>query len=141
MPIVKIYSTVSSKLSSLSVRDGNLIFVSDTKQIYLDTNGLRLAYDNIQVCKTEEDRAAILAPTVGFYFVEDKGVLWRYSTYGWKQLTPENLTYLSFGAGEDDLPEEGNPNMLYVMDDAIYKWDVATRTYFCAANKTEWKTM
>ena len=47
--IVKFYTTVASKLSQLEVRNGNLIFTSDTKQIYLDIHGNRLGYNCIQV--------------------------------------------------------------------------------------------
>lgn len=140
MAIVKVYTTVAAKLSQLEVRDGNLIFVSDTKQLYLDFNGNRLGYDCIQVFFSEQNRVDLLAPTEGFYFVEETGVMWRYKA-GWKQISPDNLNQITFGTSVDDFPTEGNSKILYVADDATYKWDAVTQSYLCVSNKTEWKTL
>lgn len=135
--IVKVYSTVASKLNQLQVTDGQLIFVKDTKRIFLDMNGLRLGYDTIQVFPTDEERLQILAPVEGFYFVESTGIMWRYNNE-WKQLTPSNLNPLFFG-NREDFPPEGNPATLYLTDDATYKWDSLLREYIIVSNKTEWK--
>lgn len=134
--IVKFYHTKQSKLSSLPVRDGNLIFVTDTKVLYLDINGNRLPYVDIQILSQESDRTSILAPIEGFYYVEDTNVLWRYKG-SWKQVTPNTLTPLFFG-GYKDFPEQGNSGVLYVSDNATYKWDSTQSQYVCVANKTEW---
>lgn len=137
--IVKAYSTTNSKLSQLPVSDGNLIFVKDTHTIYLDLNGNRLAYTDIVVLPKETDRTSILAPIEGFYYVEETDIFWRYKE-GWKQITPENINPLFFGDYED-FPSTGKDNVLYISDEATYKWDSLTSTYICIANKTEWKSL
>lgn len=137
--IVKFYHTTQSKLAQLPVSDGNLVFVTDTKKMYLDINGNRLGYQDIQVLPTETDRTSILAPIEGFYYVEETNILWRYKE-GWKKVTPDNLSPLFFGAYED-FPPTGNSNVLYISDDATYKWDSLTSTYICVSNKTEWKEL
>lgn len=137
--IVKCYSTIGSKLAQLPVSDGNLIFVTDTKTIYLDINGNRLGYTDITVLSSETDRTAILAPIEGFYFVEETNIMWRYKE-GWKRITPENTSPLFFGDYES-FPTPGNENVLYISDDATYKWDSLTSSYVCVSNKTEWKEM
>lgn len=137
--IVKFYHTTQSKLAQLPVSDGNLIFVTDTKKMYLDINGNRLGYQDIQVLPTETDRTSILAPIEGFYYVEETNILWRYKE-GWKKVTPDNLSPLFFGAYEDFSPT-GKSNVLYISDDATYKWDSLTSTYICVSNKTEWKEL
>ena len=137
--IVKFYHTTQSKLAQLPVSDGNLIFVTDTKKMYLDINGNRLGYQDIQVLPTDTDRTSILAPIEGFYYIEETNILWRYKE-GWKKVTPDNLSPLFFGAYED-FPPTGNSNVLYISDDATYKWDSLTSTYICVSNKTEWKEL
>ena len=137
--IVKFYHTTDSKLAQLPVRNGNLIFVTDTKRMYLDVNGNRLPYMDIQILPLESDRTSILAPIEGFYFVEETNVLWRYKE-GWIQVTSPNLTPLFFGSYED-FPPQGNPLVLYISDNATYKWDSLTSSYTCVANKTEWTTL
>ena len=137
--IVKAYSTTNSKLSQLPVSDGNLIFVKDTHTIYLDLNGNRLAYTDIVILPKETDRTSILAPIEGFYYVEETDIFWRYKE-GWKQITPDNINPLFFGDYEDFPPTEKD-NVLYISDEATYKWDSLTSTYICIANKTEWKSL
>lgn len=137
--IVKFYHTTDSKLAQLPVSDGNITFVTDTKRLYLDINGNRLPYVDIQILSRESDRTSILAPIEGFYFVEDTSVLWRYKG-GWVQITPSNLNPIFFGNYED-FPPTGSPAVLYVSDDATYKWDSLTSKYLCVSNKTEWKEM
>lgn len=134
--IVKFYHTVDSKLAQLPVRDGNLVFVTDTKRMYLDIKGNRLPYVDIQILPQETDRTSILAPTEGFYYVEETNVLWRYKG-SWKQVTPNNMTPLFFG-DYDSFPDQGNSGTLYVSDNATYKWDSVKSQYVCVANKTEW---
>lgn len=138
--IVKFHRTVAANLNTLPVRTGNLIFVSDTKQIYLDSNGNRIEYTCIQTFTKEQDRLDLLAPTKGFYFVEETAVLWRYDVK-WIQITPSNLNEVTFGSSVKDFPLEGNEKILYVADDATYKWDSVTKSYLMVANKTEWKTL
>lgn len=138
--ILKIYTTVAARLPQLKVRNGNLIFTSDTKQIYLDVNGNRLSYNCIKVFATDHDRITFLSPPEGFYFVEETGVMWRYSV-NWQQITPSNLNQIAFGNSVEDFPLKGKDDILYVTDEATYKWDSMTESYLIIANKTEWKTL
>ena len=135
--ILKVYATNAAKLSRLQVQDGQLIFVKDTKKIFLDLNGVRLGYEAIQVFSSDEERLQVLAPVEGFYYVEETNIIWRYNKE-WKQITPDYLTPFFFG-NREDFPPTGNPKILYLTDDATYKWDSLLNDYLVISNKTEWK--
>lgn len=85
--ILKAYSTVESKLSTLPPEDGQLIFVYDKKKIILDNHGVRTVYEQIQTIETEEQRNDLLAPIDSFYFVIETSILWRYTNGHWNQIT------------------------------------------------------
>lgn len=85
--ILKAYSTVESKLPTLPLEDGQLIFVYDKKKIILDNHGVRTVYEQIQTIETEEQRTDLLAPIDSFYFVIETSILWRYSNGHWNQIT------------------------------------------------------
>ena len=135
--IIQVYATTATRLPDLAVNDGNLIFVRDTRKVYLDYGGLRLDFATIRVFQTDAERVGTLAPVEGFYYVEDTGVLWRYSS-SWKQMTPENLTPIFFGHYQD-FPPQGSTSMLYVDDAETYRWDGSQ--YTVVANKTEWEEL
>lgn len=141
MAVVKLYRTKSERLPQLPVRNGNIIFVSDTRQICLDADGLRIPYDPIKIFDTEKERAECEKPVTGFYFVSDTNVLWRYADKAWMQLTPSNLTPIVYGKIVSDFPQEGQSDILYVADEAIYRWDDAAKQYTIAANKTTWEKL
>lgn len=134
---VKFYYTVDSKLADLPIVDGQFIFIGDTKKFYLDIHGTRLEYTDIQVLSSDTDRTSILAPTEGFYFVDDTNVMWRYKG-GWHQITPSNTQSFVYG-DYDSFPEVGRENTLYATDEATFVWNSMTSSYICIANKTEWK--
>lgn len=135
--IVKFYSTVASNLAELPIVDGQFIFVRDTRTFHVDLGGARLEYTDIQVLPLESNRTQLLAPTEGFYYVEDTNVMWRYKS-GWKQITPSNLSPFVYG-DYDSFPEQGQEGTLYATQDATYAWDSTLESYVCIANKTEWK--
>lgn len=85
--ILKAYSTVESKLPTLPLEDGQLIFVYDKKKIILDNHGVRTVYEQIQTIEKEEQRNDLLAPIDSFYFVIETSILWRYSNGHWNQIT------------------------------------------------------
>lgn len=85
--ILKAYSTVESKLPTLPLEDGQLIFVYDKKKIILDNRGVRTVYEQIQTIETEEQRNDLLAPIDSFYFVIETSILWRYTNGHWNQIT------------------------------------------------------
>lgn len=85
--VLSAIATVNSKLSDLSVKDGQLIFVQDKNTIALDFGGKRLFYKQVEDVATEEARTSILAPVNGhYYFVVETSVLWAYRN-GWVQIT------------------------------------------------------
>ena len=91
--ILKPISTVDSKLPSIPLKDGQLIFVYDKKKIALDIHGTRTVYEQIQTLEKEEHRLELLAPIDSFYFVIETSILWRYINGKWKQITspPETM--------------------------------------------------
>ena len=75
--ILKALSTVESKLPTLPLEDGQLIFVYDKKKIVLDNHGIRTVYEQIQTIEKEEQRVGLLAPIDSFYFVIETSILWK----------------------------------------------------------------
>lgn len=87
--ILKALSTVESKLPTLPLEDGQLIFVYDKKKIVLDNHGIRTVYEQIQTIEKEEQRVGLLAPIDSFYFVIETSILWRYANGHWIQITSQ----------------------------------------------------
>ena len=98
-PIIDVISTTNSKLSNLPIKDGQLIFVHDSKKIALDYKNARTVYEQIQVLEKESNRTELLAPINSFYFVIETSILWKYHNGQWIQLTncvtppPEKYQY------------------------------------------------
>lgn len=120
--IIKFYSTVASKLDNLEIIDGQLIFVSDIKKIYLDLNNKRVEYSQIILLVSEEQRKGILAPVEGFYFVEETKILWRYKN-DWSQITYPPKEQVKIIEENGELPQLGEENILYILGTKIYKWN------------------
>lgn len=99
--ILKVISTVDSKLASLKQKDGQLIFCKDTRKILLDLNGVRTVYEQITTIDTESQRTEILAPVDGFYFVLDTHILWKYSAE-WIQITSQPADVVKINQGSSN---------------------------------------
>lgn len=126
--VLSVIGTVKSKLSDLSIKNGQLIFVQDSQKIALDFNGKRVFYNQIVILKTEQERQELLAPVEGlFYFVLGTAVLWTYST-DWIQVTnsPEEILFVG-----TTLLELGSEKTIYVnkANKNISIWDKETNTY------------
>lgn len=132
------FYTTASRLNDLGIVDGQIIFTSDTKTVYLDMKNKRHSYSTIQVYATEADRLNELAPVEGYYFVEETNVLWRYKNI-WKQITPSHLEPIVFVDNANQLPIVGVENVLYCTDGAIYSWKQSS--YNMIANRTEWESI
>ena len=65
---MKFYTGTKDKLENLSISDGQLIFIHDTREIYLDVNGERTTYSQIITLVDDEQRESLI-PVPGFYFV------------------------------------------------------------------------
>lgn len=88
-PVLSVCATVGSKVSDLSISDGQLIFVRDKRRIALDFDGKRTFYNLIEELATEGARTSMLAPVTGcYYFVVETGVLWTYQG-GWVRITTD----------------------------------------------------
>lgn len=75
MAQMKLVYTTSTKLDSLDVVDGQVIFLSDENQICLDMRGKRLYYKAIKTYDTDEQRLTTPPINKTFYFVFETNVL------------------------------------------------------------------
>ena len=116
--VIRYYAVSRDKLDQLTVADGQLIFVHDAREIYLDVNGERTSYSQIMILFDEEHRKG-LKPVTGFYFVSSTNVLWRYDNQ-WIQLTTSPREVVVFS---NELPQQGVEETLYITEEDIYKFD------------------
>lgn len=87
-PILSVISTTASRLPSLPIVNGQLIFIKDKQKVMLDIGDKRTAYNQIIILQTESERTSLLAPISElFYFVIETNILWTYQTEGWVQIT------------------------------------------------------
>lgn len=94
---LSVTTTTDSRLPSLEIKNGQLIFVKDAQSIALDYDDKRTLYKQIVILQTETERTSLLAPISGiFYFVEETNKLWRYQS-GWIQIniTPDDIESIS----------------------------------------------
>lgn len=127
--ILSVVETTASRLPSLSIKNGQLIFVKDSQKIALDIDGKRTFYNQIVVLQTESERTSLLAPIAGlFYYVVQTAILWAYQTEGWEQITTPPKEYIIFGVSN---PEVGETDVLYVnkTDKTISYWDDEQSNY------------
>lgn len=132
LSILKVISTTDSKLNSLKLNNGQLIFVHDKHQIYMDMNNKRTLYEQIVTINTEQERQGLLAPIDGFYFVLDTAILWRYSQK-WIQITSQPAQCILYEDSYLKFPTIGNENQIYIdtSENATYRWDDADLKYYC----------
>lgn len=116
--VIRYWTVPSDKLDQLPVADGQLIFVRDAREIYLDVNGERTTYSQIMVLIDEDHRKG-LKPVTGFYFVSSTNILWRYDGQ-WIQLTTAPKEVVVF---TDELPQNGVEETLYIQGTRMYKVD------------------
>lgn len=133
--VFSVIATVGSKVSDLTIKNGQLIFVQDKHRIALDFGGKRVFYNEIFELETEGARTALLAPITGaYYFVIDTAVLWTYRN-GWVRITtpPEEIVFIG-----TEMPELGSAKTLYVdtANKTISVWDETTGAYVVVADKT-----
>ena len=83
MELVKFKYDTKSSLPKSPTQNGMIHAVVDTKELYIDAEGKRLKFSDIEVHETEEERRAILAPLSKFHYCKDSGNLW-YKNGVWK---------------------------------------------------------
>ena len=134
--VMSVVVTTAVKLPDLAIKNGQVIFVSDSKKIALDFNDKRVFYNQVVVLQTESERTSLLAPiTELFYFVVETAVLWTYQVTGWIQVTtnPDEIIYVG-----DNLPEIGTAKQLYInkIEKNISIWDADTSDYIMVSDCT-----
>lgn len=136
---MSIVVTTSEKLSSLLIKNGQLVFIKDKGRIAFDFNDKRTFYNQITELETDYERASLSSPSDGYYFVIDTAVLWHYQN-GWIQITsqPEDIVFIG-----TELPELGlgkaNEKTLYVdkTKKEILVYDSAVNKYVVVADKSD----
>ncbi|MBO7079695.1 MAG: hypothetical protein J6W64_07810 [Bacilli bacterium] len=128
---MKFIATTSDKVSQIAKAQGQLIFSTDNRVLYLDTGAdTRVDYNTIIVLVDEDFRQGIVSPIEGFYFVEETAILWRYNvSKGWEQLTSTPDERIYFYNSTSDFPVQGTTQALYVIPGSIYQWDSTFSTY------------
>ena len=134
--VLSVCATTSNKLSNLTIKNGQLIFIQDKCRIAFDFGGVRKFYNQINELATDADRIAIESPVIGsYYFVIETAVLWTYQDK-WIQLTttPEEIIFI--GA---EIPTLGSANKLYVdkTNKEISIWDEEINGYITVADATQ----
>lgn len=132
--ILSVIGTVSSKIADVSIKNGQLIFITDSRTIALDLNNRRTFYNQIVSLTTELERQSILAPVNGsFYFVVETAVLWNYQDR-WVQITtpPDEIVFIG-----TSLPQLGVSKTLYIDKENknISIWDENTKSYEIVGEK------
>lgn len=117
---LKVVSTTSDRLDQLSVEYGQLIFVRDTRELYFDHQQGRIPYNQIIILETEDQRLNMLFPVIGFYFVKETGIVWRYENK-WNAITTPPSERIEF-LPKNLFPQIGKENVLYIDEIKIYRW-------------------
>ena len=135
-PILSAVATSGSRISDLSIKDGQLVFVQDLHRIALDFDGKRVFYNQIIELQTDEDRLGLLAPVSGlYYFVIGTAILWTYKDT-WIQITTPPRELINFDTVR---PKLGNEKTLYVnkLGRNIAIWDSETSKYITIADTVD----
>lgn len=133
------YETTYVKLKDLPVRDGNIIYVTDRPNIFLDFKGVRIPY-SVQTYETEAERISVSSPVENTYaFCTSDNIFWGYFSGSWKQLTPSNLEPIVFVDDESQFPSIGKDHTLYSTKDTIYRY--IDNTYVVISNATTWQSI
>lgn len=86
-----VYKLTKSQIDSLPVIEGQLLFATDNKKIYLDTsNGQsdgRVEFDSIPI-KTESDKSNI--KFAGIYYMYDSNLFYYYDGQDWNSINISN---------------------------------------------------
>lgn len=122
-PSMKFIATTSDKLGTIEVKAGQVIFCSDTRVIYLDTDK-RTTYQAIINVVDEQTRQAIETPIQGYYYVKKENTLWSYFDT-WVQMTGYSSSLLFV----ETLPQIGEEDIIYVVGNKMYRYDATTSAY------------
>ena len=135
--VLKLVATTSSKIRSLTIQNGQLIFLHDIGRLAFDYKDKRVFYNQIIELETEAERQNLDNPLGGYYFVIDTAVLWFYKN-GWIQITEKPQEVIFIGV---ELPLLGQANKLYANTtegaENISVWSEELGAYVVVADKTQ----
>lgn len=82
MNLVKFIETIKSGINSIPVKPGQMIYCSDSRDFYYDSNeGYRIKVSDTIIISTEEERVNLLAPLADkLYIVAESKLLYVYSS-------------------------------------------------------------
>ena len=136
--IMKFIATTSKKLDDIKIKDGQLIFTTDDRNIYLDTNKKRTTYAAIMTVADENTRKNLPFPIEGFYYVRQENALWNYYNGLWTQMTGQKSNLIFSDSG---LPVEGESETLYVQETTLYRWNSTTCEYDTIVGGAIWEDL
>lgn len=89
MALLKPVETIQSLLSDIPIKEGQIIFCTDTNDIYMDNSqGERTHMTDIIKLKTEDDRDSLFVPLIGkIYLVEETNILYKYNGSDWETIS------------------------------------------------------
>lgn len=160
MASYKPFRTINSKLSTIPIVDGQLIFVVDTKNIYLDKDQTRILLNNLEIATIEQ--LGIVKPDGSTITIDEDGTIHGATTYTLPIATTTVLGGIKVDGTTITVNSEGVitcindssiPNwvantaytvgMLVVNGTVIYqcKTEHTSGTTFNDAEKTNWVTL
>lgn len=130
--------TTKSKLSTLPVKNGQMIFVKDKEKIYYDWDNKRTAFHDIEELATNSEREELESPKANkVYLVEEDHTLWQYTGTNWFKLT--NEPNVVFANSPVELPSlGGKPNTLYIADKKLYIYNESSSFEEIAKDNFVW---
>lgn len=89
MALLRPIETIESRLSKIAIKQGQLIFCTDTNNIYLDNcDNCRVRMADIIKLDNESDREDIIAPLIGkIYLVEETNKFYKYNGSDWETIS------------------------------------------------------
>lgn len=89
MALLKTIEVIYSRLSEVPVVHGQLIFCTDTNDIFMDSfEGTRVHMSDVIKLKTESEREALFVPLIGkIYLVEETNKLYKHNGTDWETIS------------------------------------------------------
>lgn len=89
MALLRPIETIQSRLSEIPIKTGQIIFCTDTNDIYMDnSDNDRTHMTDIIRLKTEKDREDLFVPLIGkMYLVEETNILYKYNGTDWETIS------------------------------------------------------
>lgn len=89
MALLKPIEVIYSRLSEVPIIRGQVIFCTDTNDIFLDSSdGSRVHMTDVIKLKTEEEREALFVPLIGkIYLVEESNKLYKHNGTDWETIS------------------------------------------------------